>query len=114
MNEMERGLNELQRERDDLLKLVDKLREENANQAKALATPRPNASFLNEPSHMISRSVLNLSANSAITESFLNQSISSEAAMMKLEENLRNLTEMNGKLTEDTARLRRERDHYRT
>ena len=62
---------------------------------------------------MISRSALNLSANSAVTESFLNQSINSDTAMLKLEENLRHLSAMNDKLTEDNARLRRERDHYR-
>lgn len=57
--------------------------------------------------------MLNQSGNSSITDSFMNQSITSEAAMMKLEENLRSLSTMNSKLQEDNTRLRRERDFYR-
>ncbi len=39
--------------------------------------------------------------------SFLNSSITSEAAMAKLEDNLANLSKMNAKLQEDVSRVRK-------
>jgi hypothetical protein len=48
-----------------------------------------------------------------MNESNLNQSMTSEAAVAKLEENLRTLGLLNARLQEDNTRLRKERDHYR-
>lgn len=50
----------------------------------------------------------------ASNSSSLNCSITSEAAILKLEENLEQLTRINLKLQEESARLRKERDYYRT
>jgi hypothetical protein len=57
--------------------------------------------------------MLNQSGQSLMNESNLNQSMTSEAAVAKLEENLRTLGLLNARLQEDNTRLRKERDHYR-
>ena len=91
------------------MKVIDELREENMNKSRALALRPGSTSFLNE----VSRSVLNQTGNSVVSDSMMNQSITAEMAILKLEENLQTLETVNAKLNEDNTRLRRERDHYR-
>lgn len=68
---------------------------------------------INERS-IIDQSMMNRSGTTSVADSSMNYSMTSEAAMMKLEDNLRSLSVLNAKLQEDTTRLRRERDYYRT
>ena len=62
----------------------------------------------------IANQSLNQSNMSSLPDFSMNQSMTSEAALTKLEENLRSLSVVNEKLTEDNTRLRRERDYYRS
>lgn len=64
----------------------------------------------------MNQSVANQSVNQSMSNasnSFMNASITSEAAMLKLEENLESLSRINAKLQEDCTRFRKERDYYR-
>lgn len=61
---------------------------------------------INEKS-IIDQSLLNRSNNTSVAESSINYSISSEAAVAKLEETLASLSKLNEQLQADVTRLRR-------
>lgn len=107
--EYEKKIAALSTENEELKKRIDELMSSQGRNRGLNVTANRSISI-------IERSMFNqsaLSAASSIADSSMNQSITSEAAMLKLEDNLRTLSEMNTKLQEDNTRLRRERDYYR-
>lgn len=106
ISDLERVIAQQRKEIEDL-----KRKGEEGTVKKGIALAKINKST--DQSMLLGSSLLNQSGQSFMNESNLNQSMTSEAAVAKLEENLRTLGLLNARLQEDNTRLRKERDYYR-